>query len=149
MKAIAAVSGNGIIGVNGKIPWYNPEDFKWFKSQTLDCSLVMGRKTFIDMPGLLKRRETYVLTRDVETHWETYLRKDGDRVKALQKLLSHKVSFVSSMVDVPEDVWVCGGAEIYEMLLPQCSEFYVSFIPTVVDFEAEDDVAFLPDFFIF
>ena len=51
-KAIAAMSLNRVIGADGKIPWYLPEDFKWFKKMTLGNVVVMGRKTFEGL-GLL------------------------------------------------------------------------------------------------
>ena len=45
-KAIAAMSENRVIGRGNEIPWYIPEDFKWFKETTMGHVLVMGRRTF-------------------------------------------------------------------------------------------------------
>ena len=48
MKAIAAMSLNRVIGVNGKIPWHLPEDFKWFKQLTTGGLILMGdRKSVV------------------------------------------------------------------------------------------------------
>ena len=60
---IAAVASNGVIGDNGTLPWHLPEDLKLFKSMTMDCPLVVGRKTFESMPKVVwKTRTPFVLT---------------------------------------------------------------------------------------
>src|SRR5690606_15477787 len=60
---IAAVASNGVIGDNGKLPWHLPEDLKLFKDLTMDCPLVVGRKTFESMPkSVWKTRTPFVLT---------------------------------------------------------------------------------------
>ena len=51
MKAIAAVSQNGVIGRQGDLPWRLPEDLKWFKKITMGGILLMGRKTWESLPG--------------------------------------------------------------------------------------------------
>ena len=63
IKAIAAMSLNRAIGYQGRIPWYLPEDFKWFKKITMGNILLMGRKTFESIGKPLPGRTTYVLTR--------------------------------------------------------------------------------------
>ena len=68
MKAIAAMSRNRVIGRNGKIPWHIPEDFRRVKRLTMSKPLVMGRKTFESLPGILPGRRHIVITRDAD--WE-------------------------------------------------------------------------------
>ena len=53
---VAAVSANGVIGADGTMPWHIPADLKHFKSLTLGKPMVMGRKTFDSLPGLLPGR---------------------------------------------------------------------------------------------
>lgn len=63
---IAAMSDDGIIGVDNKLPWHIPKDLKWFKLNTLDGSLIMGRKTWESLPNKpLKNRMNIILTRGV------------------------------------------------------------------------------------
>jgi dihydrofolate reductase len=62
-KAIAAMSQNRVIGDQGKIPWYLPDDFKWFKQMTIGHVIVMGRKTFESLGRPLPGRKNLVLTR--------------------------------------------------------------------------------------
>ena len=63
IKAIAAVSLNGVIGKNGELPWRLPGELKWFKKITLGHIIVMGRKTWESLPSALPGRENWVLSR--------------------------------------------------------------------------------------
>ena len=60
---IAAVAANGVIGRRGRLPWHLPEDLKHFKRLTLGHPLIMGRRTWESLGGLLPGREHIVVTR--------------------------------------------------------------------------------------
>jgi dihydrofolate reductase len=64
---IVARAQNGVIGRGGKLPWHIPADLKRFKALTMGSAMVMGRKTFESLPGLLPGRRHIVLTR--ERNW--------------------------------------------------------------------------------
>src|SRR3954467_13234850 len=61
---VIARARNGVIGRDGKLPWRLPADLKHFKAVTMGRPMVMGRKTFDSLPGLLPGRRHIVLTRD-------------------------------------------------------------------------------------
>ena len=61
---VAAIADNGVIGANGAIPWHISEDFRRLKALTMGKPLVMGRKTFESLPGLLPGRRHIVVTRN-------------------------------------------------------------------------------------
>src|SRR6185312_9192476 len=61
---VIARAENGVIGREGKLPWHIPADLKRFKALTMGSVMVMGRKTFESLPGLLPGRRHIVLTRD-------------------------------------------------------------------------------------
>lgn len=61
---IVARAQNGVIGRNGKLPWHLPADLRRFKILTMGSVMVMGRKTFESLPGLLPGRRHIVLTRN-------------------------------------------------------------------------------------
>jgi dihydrofolate reductase len=61
---VVARAENGVIGRDGKLPWHISADLKRFKSLTMGSVMVMGRKTFESLPGLLPGRRHIVLTRD-------------------------------------------------------------------------------------
>ena len=120
------MSTNRVIGRGSEIPWHLPEDFRWFKRATMGQVLLMGRKTFESIGRPLPGRETWVLSRGNQ-------RYEG----------VHRLSGLSDprLKDETRDIWVCGGGEIYRMLLPHCSELFL----TQVHREVEGDV-FFPSF---
>lgn len=61
---ILARADNGVIGKQGGLPWHIPEDLKRFKALTMGRPMIMGRRTFESLPGLLPGRRHIVMTRD-------------------------------------------------------------------------------------
>ena len=124
-KAIAAMAENRVIGRGSRIPWHLPEDFKWFKQLTMGHVLVMGRKTFESIGRPLPGRETIVISRSQFTH-------PGVRVISSLDQIDLSVE--------PREVFICGGAQIYALALPLCSDLYL----TLVKGDVEGDVVFPP-----
>lgn len=117
-KAIAAMSENRVIGQGNKIPWYLPEDFKWFKRMTTGQVVVMGRKTFESIGRPLPNRETIVVSRSGFAH-------PGVRtVAALSDIDPGAES---------REVFICGGAQIYQQALPCCSDLFLTLVRRNVD----------------
>jgi dihydrofolate reductase len=156
-KAIAAMSENRVIGQGNKIPWHLPEDFQWFKRTTLGHVVVMGRKTFESLGKPLPNRRNFVLTRSPEalrrTHPELFGGararraevKDLDAFQfSLPKLGCHdekELQLFSSLDMInPElvatDVFICGGAQVYEQALPLCSDLFLTRVKRVVEGDA-------------
>ena len=129
IKAIAAMSLNRAIGYQGRIPWYLPEDFKWFKKITMGNILLMGRKTFESIGKPRPGRTTYVLTRK---------EMDIPQVTTIHNLT--KINKLLSSSD-PRSLFICGGAEIYNQLLPLCEEVYLTLVNKIVEADA-----FMPPF---
>ena len=67
---LLARAENGVIGAEGDIPWHIPGEQRRFKAMTMGTPMVMGRKTFESLPGLLPGRRHIVLTRDAGWHAE-------------------------------------------------------------------------------
>src|ERR1700722_16532840 len=117
-KAIAAMSENRVIGHGNAIPWHLPEDFKWFKKMTTGQVIVMGRKTFESIGKPLPNRETIVLS--------------GGRFE---------YPGVRTVADLREidpakearEVFICGGAQVYDLALPFCSDLYLTLVKRVAD----------------
>ncbi|MFN5631367.1 MAG: dihydrofolate reductase [Sphingomonadales bacterium] len=101
---VAARADNGVIGVDGDLPWRIPADLRHFKQITKGRPMIMGRKTFDSLPGLLEGRRHIVLTRDAD--WE----EEGAEV-------AHSVDEALKLANGPH-VCVIGGAEIYQLFLP-------------------------------
>lgn len=107
---VVARAQNGVIGRDGKLPWHIPADLKHFKALTLGTAMVMGRRTFDSLPGLLPSRRHIVLTRD--PNWSAPgAERAGSPEDAVQLATGAPIS-------------VIGGAEIFDLFLPlaQCIE---------------------------
>ena len=101
---VIARAQNGVIGRDGKLPWHLPADLKRFKALTMGSAMVMGRRTFDSLPGLLPGRRHIVLTRDPAWRAEgAEVARDVD--EALRLAAGGSVS-------------VIGGAEIFRLFLP-------------------------------
>ncbi|MCY7394714.1 MAG: dihydrofolate reductase [Nocardioides sp.] len=107
---VAAVAANGVIGDGGQIPWRIPGEQAQFKQLTLGHVLLMGRATYESIGRPLPGRTTIVLTRD--TSWS-----------AEGVLVAHSLTEALDLAaDLPGDVMVAGGAEVYAAALPFADE---------------------------
>ncbi|KHJ49904.1 diacylglycerol kinase [Vreelandella venusta] len=131
---IVAMAKNRIIGVDGKLPWYLPEDLKFFKRMTQAKPLVMGRKTYASIGKPLPNRLNIVVTRD------SAFTAEGTRIchdlpSALALADQH------ATIDAAEEIMVMGGGEIYQQALPFAQRLYI----TEVDIDVAGDATF-PEF---
>lgn len=101
---IYARAANGAIGLGGDLPWRLPADLKHFKALTLGKPMVMGRKTFDSLPGLLPGRRHIVLTHDAG--WQAAGAEVAHTPEAALDLSGG------------ETVAVIGGAAVFELFLP-------------------------------
>ena len=126
LKAIAAISLNGVIGKDGDLPWRLSEDLKWFKKITTGHTILMGRKTWESLGRPLPNRRNLVLSRSM---------KPSDGMEVIRS--------IDALDDLAlkSDLFVIGGGEIYRQLLTDCSELYL----TTVLREVPDGDAFFPD----
>ncbi|MEO1729411.1 MAG: dihydrofolate reductase, partial [Pseudomonadota bacterium] len=112
---IYARASNGAIGHEGNLPWRLPADLKRFKALTMSKPMIMGRKTFESLPGLLPGRRHIVLTRRED--WNS----DGAEVVGS---LEEAVALAKSS-DASE-IAVVGGAEIYDIFSPLANRIEVT-----------------------
>lgn len=131
MKLIVAVDNNWGIGKDNKLLVSIPADMKFFRQETMNKVVVMGRKTLESFPnGLpLKNRTNIVLTRDT-----SYQVKDAILVHSVEELLEELKKYSR------DDIYVIGGDSIYKQLLPYCDTAHV----TKIDYSYEAD-SFFPN----
>tara|TARA_B100001996_G_C18555117_1_gene552426 strand:- start:67 stop:525 length:459 start_codon:yes stop_codon:yes gene_type:complete len=116
---IVACDRNGAIGKDGDLPWRQSTDLQHFKQITMGSNLIMGRKTWDSLPGMLPGREHFVLSRgEVE----------GVPVISVEDALGM-------------DGWIIGGGQIYELFLPHVTELH----RTIIDARVNDPDTFFPD----
>ena len=98
---VVARADNGVIGKSGALPWHLPADLKHFKQVTMGTAMIMGRRTFDSLPGLLPGRRHIVLTRDPAwAHDGAEVAHDAEEAIALAR---------------GAPVSIIGGAEIFRL----------------------------------
>lgn len=129
VSAIFSVSENNVIGKGNELPWRMPADLKYFKKTTMGSPVIMGRKSYESIGRPLPGRHNIVLTRDPD-----YAAEGISVVHTLEEALERAAE------DEAKEVFIIGGAQIYEMAFDRCDRIYM----TVIHTEAEGDV-FLPE----
>ncbi|MFW2490881.1 dihydrofolate reductase [Clostridium chromiireducens] len=123
ISVIVAVAQNNVIGRDNKLLWHISEDLKRFKKITSNKKMIMGRKTFESLPGVLPNREHIVVTRD-----ENY------NVNSDQVTIIHDLNLLlEKYLNCEDEIFVIGGAEIYKQLLPYAQKLYLTKIGTSFD----------------
>lgn len=118
---IAAVDRKGAIGKGGKLPWHYSSDMKFFRETTTGHAVVMGRKTWLTIGKPLKNRLNIVLSRDSNIEPQESLIVLTD----IESVLSFSASLTT-------DLFVIGGAQIYEAFLPHTEKWIITEVPLTV-----------------
>jgi dihydrofolate reductase len=115
IRAILAHDAVWGIGKDGDLPWpKNSEDLAWFKESTAGGVVVMGRKTWESLPRkpLPGRTNAIVTTQPIENAL-------GNIVVDIDSLLK-----ILPQMNYTQNVWIIGGAQLLERLLPYCDELW-------------------------
>lgn len=126
LALVAALAQNRVIGIDNRLPWHLPDDLQHFKQLTLDQAILMGRKTWESLPGLLPRRRHIVISRN-----PAYRAEGAEVVDSLEAAIA--------IVDADQQAFLVGGAQLYQQGLPVADTLYL----TEVQAEPEGD-AFFP-----
>lgn len=122
MNFIVAVTNDYAIGKNNDLLFHLPTDLKYFKATTLNKVVVMGDKTYYSLPKRpLPNRITIVLSNNPEFN-ETGI----TIVRNLDQLFNEIKKYN------PEDIFVSGGASVYNLLMDYCTKAYITKIDKIV-----------------
>jgi dihydrofolate reductase len=127
ISLIAALAVDRVIGLENAMPWHLPADLAWFKRNTLNKPVVMGRKTYASLGQPLPGRRNIVLSRHPA---------DDDRVIWVSSVAEALMAAGES-----EEIMVIGGGNIYQQFLPRANRLYL----THIDAELDGDTYF-PDY---
>ena len=127
---IAAVDKNGAIGKDGEIPWYVQEDLKFFKAETKNHAIIMGRKTWESLPVKpLGGRLNCVISRNSITGADASCKSIQDGIKAC--------------IDAGyKTIYGIGGYSIYKEMIDIANELVL----TEVEMEVKDPDTYFPEF---
>jgi dihydrofolate reductase len=119
---------NRTIGINNTLPWRLPEDLKHFKALTLGHHILMGRKTFESLPGILPGRTHVVITRNRD-------------FRADNCVVAHSIDEAIALAGSDEEIFFIGGADLYRQALACADRMYLTEIRQ--DFDGD---AWFPEF---
>ncbi len=130
LSAIVAIARDGAIGAKGGLLCYMSADLKHFKAVTMGHTIVMGRKTFESFPkGPLPGRQNVVVTRN-----PGYVAPEGVTVV-------HSIAAALEAATMPGEVYIIGGAQIYNAAMPMVSTLHI----TRIDAEFPEADTYFPE----
>jgi dihydrofolate reductase len=133
IELIWAQGARGELGLKDQLPWRLPADMKHFRDITIGNTVIMGRKTYLSLPGPLKDRKHVVLTRDPEPVW----------VSPDDWVYDNHIQLLNDLGK--SKAIVIGGREIYDLFMPFATTLHVTHINE--DFEADTYAPSIPDNF--
>lgn len=141
VKIIACMSHpTRVIGQNGGIPWQIAQDLKWFKRNTLDQTVVMGRKTWDSLPlKPLPNRRNIVVSKS----WTDSMSYPNIYVDVYPSLSTVLDEFTKGLLTENKDIWIIGGGSLYKEALEK--DIVDAMYLTYIDQEIEGDT-FFPKF---
>ena len=113
---VACTDKENVIGKDNKLPWNLPEDLQHFKEITMGKTIVMGRKTFESLPGVLPNRKHLVITRDKNF---TVNNKNVQVIHTVDEV-------INNFINNPETAFIIGGGQIYEQLIHSVDKIYLT-----------------------
>ena len=122
---VAIAASNNAIGKDNSLLWHISEDLKRFKEITSGHKILMGRKTFESLPGILPNREHIILTRDKNFN------VDSDKVTIINNI----EDAIKYYKDSNEEIFIIGGGEVYKEFLPFANKLYLTKV--YKDFDAD------------
>ena len=114
ISIIVAMDQNGLIGNGNTLPWRLPADLQYFKKITLNKPILMGRKTWDSLPGILPNRQHVVITRNKDSLKDQGVDATGSILEAFE------------LVKDAEEIMIIGGASIIEQCLTFADKLYVT-----------------------
>ena len=133
LSVIVAMAHNRVIGLNNQMPWHLPADLAWFKKNTLNKPVIMGRKTFESIGRPLPNRHNIVISRQIESI--------DNKISNVSWVKSIDEAISLAQKQQPDEVFIIGGGNIYQQVLPLIERLYL----THIDAELQGDTYF-PDY---
>jgi len=115
LSIIVAIANNNVIGKDNKIIWNLPEDMKHFKNITFGHTIIMGKETFKSIGRVLPNRKHIVFSKNKK------LITNNKDVKIVSN-----ISEIEDLIESNEEVFVIGGATIYNLLMPYVKKMYIT-----------------------
>ncbi len=119
ISLVVAVAENGVIGMEGKLPWRLKGDMRFFRKITMGKPVIMGRKTFDSLPKVLDGRDNIIITRQ-----EGFAAGGAFVVASWQEAMA--LACEKAAGRGADEICVIGGAQIYQRALPAAGRIYLT-----------------------
>lgn len=142
ISLIFAIDKNNLIGKDNDLPWYYPEDLKYFKNVTLNKKVIMGERTFASIVNRINKplpnRISIVATLSKEFSYDNVI------------VIHDLISYLKEIKDSDEEYFVIGGKTIYELSLPYADKLYITHINKeyegnvyfpIIDYQSYDKIS--------
>jgi dihydrofolate reductase len=145
ISMIVAMSSNRVIGINNQLPWRLSSDMVWFKKQTMNKILLLGRKTWESLPiRPLPGREHIIISQNTNyqplsvsgevTNSVKIANSVENALKIAHNITKNSISInkvkqnsINENLEINEtELMVIGGATIYQLMLPLCDRLYIT-----------------------
>jgi Dihydrofolate reductase len=134
---ITAMDSRNGIGKGNELLFHIKEDMRYFRETTINCPVIMGRKTFDSLPNpLVDRLNIVITTQPIKDHTT---RSGVVFVNSKEEALAKAIAYLKESDG--DQIWIIGGAQIYAMFLPDAAEIHV----TTINAEREDADTFFPN----
>ena len=124
LSIIVAKAKNNTIGKDNKLLWHISDDLKRFKEITTDHNIIMGRKTFESLGGVLPNRKHIIFSQNPD------FKVNNENVEIVHSMLQ-----IQQYIEDEDENFVIGGAMIYNLVMPYVTKMYVTEIEK--DFEGD------------
>lgn len=147
ISLIAAIGKNRELGRGNKLLFDIPEDMKFFREKTKGHAIIMGRKTYESIGRPLPHRTNIVITRDVSPFLNSHPEFSSGSRNEFGMTKNAVVSSVEEALEYGKsveerEIFVIGGAQIYQLAMPYADKLYL----TVVNAVVKDADAFFPNY---
>ena len=129
LSLIVAKSRNGVIGVEGDLPWKLSSDLKYFKKVTMRKPVLMGRVTWESLPFPLPGRPNLVLTRD-----RTYQAPKAEIFHDVYEMIGRGYELAGELGS--DEIMLIGGAKLYAALMGYCDRMYITEVDAMIEGDA-------------
>lgn len=133
LSIIVAMADNRVIGLNNQMPWHLPADLAWFKKNTLNKPVIMGRKTFESIGRPLPNRHNIIISKQAPS--------ESNSTQNVSWVQSIDAAIVLAQEQNVDEAFIIGGGNIYKQTLPLANRLYL----THIDAELQGDTHF-PDY---
>lgn len=128
ISMISSMGKNRELGRKNDLIWHIPKDMKFFKNTTMGHTVVMGKNTYNSLPGDLPGRKMIVLSTSAVL----------DNVEVVRD----KKEILDRYLDTEEEIFIIGGASVYEQFIDYADNLYI----TLIDASCDDADTFFPKF---